>query len=206
MNQRVVVLSLLAWTFSSCAQGVQPSCESCNRVIEMKSQGVVSARGLAFKPPAAARKEFSRGVKALLNGRADDALAHLSEAIRLDPMYMEAQADLGVAYASSGHPAQALDHFEQALALEPNFHVLYENKADTLMTLGRPEEAELTARQAIRLAPLSIDANYILGMALITLGRATPEALACLKLAALKDARARRALAAVEDHVRAADR
>jgi hypothetical protein len=45
------------------------------------------------------------------------------------------------------------------------------------------------------------DANFHLGMALIMRGEVTPEAIACLKFAAPKDARARKALVLVEECV-----
>ncbi len=135
-------------------------------------------------------------------GRTGQALTHLAQAVALDPVFLEAQADLGVVCASTGMLSQALDHFEKALVLEPGLHVLYENKAGVLMLLDRPEEAEQAARQALRLAADSIDANYSLGMSLIMRGQLTPEALACLKLAASKDARAQKALASIEEYIR----
>ena len=184
------------------AQTKQSACEDCARMIDTRSLSAVSTRSLEHKPSNAARKEFDRGMKAWRRDRNDQALEQFALAVGLDPEYWEAILNLGVAYASAGDPSRALGLFEQGLALEPNLYVLHVNKAGALILLGRLEEAEQAARNALKLAPDSTDANFHLGMALIMRGEVTPEAIACLKFAAPKDARARKALASVEGYVR----
>ena len=160
------------------------------KMFGVKSLSTVSAKDLAQKTPGAARRELNQGLRALRKGRNDQAVSHLAEAARLDPASVEVLADLAVAYALTGELSRALDHFEKALALDPEREVLYEDKANILILLDRFGEAEPVAREALRRAPYSINANYALGMSLIKRGLVTPEAVACIKLAAANDARA----------------
>jgi tetratricopeptide (TPR) repeat protein len=110
---------------------------------------------------------------------------HLAEAARLDPNYLEAQAQLGVVYVQTGRASEALDCFERALAIEPNSAALNITKAGALLMLGRSQEAEQAARRALQLAPASIEASYILGMALFDQGQ-TARAVEQLAVAAEK--------------------
>jgi tetratricopeptide (TPR) repeat protein len=125
-------------------------------------------------------------------------LRYFGEAVRLDPDYVEARTDLGVVYAKTGRPEEALDQYERALALEPNLPALLSNKAAALVMLSRWEEAEQAARRALQLDPKSIDADYMLGIAMVKQERITPETAAHLAIAATKYARARAYLAEVQ--------
>jgi predicted Zn-dependent protease len=64
------------------------------------------------------------------------------------------------------------------------------NKAAALVMLSRWEEAEQAARRAIQLDPGSIDANYMLGIAMMKQGKITPETAAHLAIAAKTHPRA----------------
>ena len=116
----------------------------------------------------------------------------------MDPDYVEARVDLGAAYAKTGLPEQALDQYEQAFKLEPNVPVLHSNKAAALVMLGRWEEAEQAARRALQLDTKSIDAHYMLGIAMMKQGKITSETAAHLGIAATKHPRARGYLAEVQ--------
>jgi hypothetical protein len=111
---------------------------------------------------------------------------------------VEARTDLGIVYAKTGEANEALDQYEQALMLEPNVAVLHSNKAAALVMLGRWEEAEQAARFALQLDPESIDANYMLGIAMMMQGNITPETAAHLAIAAKKHPKARAFLAKVQ--------
>jgi tetratricopeptide (TPR) repeat protein len=179
--------------------------------------GVVSAQALAHQPPRAARKELDRGLRAWRKGRKDEALQHLTDAVRLDPGFVEAHIRLGAFYDDADQPALALDHFNRALLLEPESSPATLAKAAVLMTLNRPAEAEQAARRALQLSPGLIEAHYLLGAALMVqeevtplngltpLNRLTPlnglrlaEAAEHLRIAAAKLPQARPFLAAVQ--------
>jgi tetratricopeptide (TPR) repeat protein len=89
---------------------------------------------------------------------------------------VEAQAELGAVYAKTGQPVLALELFQDALAAEPNWALLQSNAAVVLLMLNRSAEAENAARRAVRLDAASVEANYILGIAMLMQGRTTAEA------------------------------
>jgi predicted Zn-dependent protease len=91
-----------------------------------------------------------------------------------------------------------LEQYDQALALEPNLALLHSNKASALVMLGRWEEAERAARHAVPPDPESIDANYMLGIAMMKQGKVTAETVVSLAIAAKKHPRARTFLAEVQ--------
>jgi tetratricopeptide (TPR) repeat protein len=180
---------------TACAGSKDPACGS--NVVSLP-RGGVSTRTLTHKPSKAAVHAFNRGVRAWDKGQYDEAQRLFSDALHLDPGYAQARVNLGAVYAKTGLPEQALDQYEQALMLEPNVPVLHSNKAAALVMLGRWEEAEQAARRALQLDPRSIDANYMLGIALMKQGKITSETAARLAVAAKKHPRARAYLAEVQ--------
>ena len=176
--------------------GKDTTCGS--NILVRPPRGGVSARTLAHKPSKAAVEAFNRGVQAWDKGQSDDALQNLDEAVRLDPDFLEARMNLGIVHAKIGQAKEALAQYEQALVLEPNLAVLHSNKAAALVMLGRWEEAEQAARRAVQLDPKSIDANYMLGIAMMMQGKITSETAARLAIAVKKHPRARAFLAEVQ--------
>jgi tetratricopeptide (TPR) repeat protein len=167
--------------------------------------GVVSAHALAHKPPKAARRELDRGLQAWRKCRKDEALQHLTDAVRLDPGFVEAHIWLGAFYDDAQQPALALDHFNRALLLEPESSSATLAKAAVLMTLNRPAEAEQAAHRALQLSPGLIEAHFLLGAALVVQQKVTPlnrlrlaEAAEHLRIAASKLPQARAFLAAAQ--------
>jgi tetratricopeptide (TPR) repeat protein len=146
--------------------------------------GVVSAHALAHKPPKAARRELDRGLQSWHKGRNDEALEHLTDAVRLDPGFVEAHIGLGAFYDDINQPALALDHFNRALLLDPQSLWATVAKAAVLLTLNRPAEAEQVARRALQLSPGLIQAHYLVGAALVVQEKITPEAAEHLRIAA----------------------
>jgi len=116
----------------------------------------------------------------------------------LDPDFLEARTDLGIVYTKTDRPEEALVQYELALGLEPNVTALHSNKAAALVMLSRYEEAEQAAQRALQLDPGSIDANYMLGIAMLMQGKITSEMAAHLAIAAKKHPRARAYLAEVQ--------
>jgi tetratricopeptide (TPR) repeat protein len=119
----------------------------------------------------------------------------------LDSNFVEALAELGVVYAKSGQPELALDCFTRAAVLEPNSSLFHSNKASALVILNRPQQAEQAARRAVQLDRNSIEANYMLGVALVMQEKIAPEAAAHLSIAADKYPRARALLAEVQAYL-----
>ena len=128
--------------------------------------GAISAQRLRHHPPKAARKTFARGVTAQREGRRGEAIEQFNEAVSLDPLYVEARAELGVLYVRTGEISKALQQFELASELEPNSSMLHFNRAWALLVLGRAVEAEREARRVLALKPEEADAHRLIGLAL----------------------------------------
>ncbi len=160
--------------------------------------GLVSARSLRHKVPKAAAKEFDRGVHAWTKGEMEEASRHLAEAVRLDPRLVKARGDLGIVYAKLGRAVEALEQYDQAIALEPNLALLHSNKAAALVMISRWEEAETEARITLRLDPKTVDAQYMLGVAMFEQAKISPETESHLAVASKKHERARPYLAAAQ--------
>jgi tetratricopeptide (TPR) repeat protein len=181
---------------TACSRSKDLACGS--NILVSPPRGGVSAGTLAHKHSKAAVQAFNRGHRAWNKGQSEQVLRYLGEAVRLDPDFVEARVDLGAVYAKTGQPEKALEQDERALALEPNLAVLQSNKAAALLMLSRWEEAEQAARRAVQLEPGSIDANYVLGIAMMMQGKITPEVAAHLAMAVKKHPRARAFLAEVQ--------
>jgi Flp pilus assembly protein TadD len=179
-----------------CPGSPRPGCAPI--IFVSPPRGGVSAQGLAHKPPKAARKAFDQGLRAWKKGQSEQAVRYLGLAVGLDPSFGEARTVLGMMYAKTGQPREALEQYERALELEPNLAILHSDKAAALVMLSRWEEAELAARRALQIDPASIDANYMLGIAMMQQAKITPETAAHLAIAAKEHPRARAFLAEVQ--------
>ena len=156
------------------------------QAIEALRASAISARRLSHQPARGAHREFDRGVRAADSGHGAEALQHFRAAVGSDPEYLEAQAYLGRLYLLQGEAVLGLEHIERALSIEPASDVLQSNRAAALIMLRRLGEAEQAARRAVQLAPASIAAHYMLGLALLQQNRATEETAEQLKIAARK--------------------
>jgi tetratricopeptide (TPR) repeat protein len=165
------------------------------------SVGLISARSLAHQPSKAARKEVGWAFDAHRKGREDQEIHHLEEAVRLDPNYLEALAELGADYAMANRPGEALESYDRALGLDPNWAMLHSNKAAALVMLSRFAEAERTARKALQLDSSLVQAHYMLGFAMLMQGEITPEAAEHLAVASARYDRAKGALRQVESEL-----
>jgi STIP1 family protein 1 len=87
-----------------------------------------------------------------------------------------------------------LEQYELALKLEPNIAALHSNKAAVLVMLNRWEAAEQSARHALQLNSESVEAHYMLAVAMMMQEKVSAEALAYLVIAAKKYPRARHSL------------
>src|SRR5262249_14834016 len=66
-----------------------------------------------------AKAHYSLGVLLGASGKTTDALAHLREAVRDDPAYVEARIRLADVLRRSGRAAESLRYYDDAAALDP---------------------------------------------------------------------------------------
>ena len=110
------------------------------------------------------------GVTGLSSGRADEAYAHFSNAIRLaaEPAYA------GVAWGGAGQACllredaeEAESAFRRSLSLVPHFAPSLAGLAEALVRRGRHKQAEETARRARELGENGARLHVTLGQALL---------------------------------------
>ena len=103
------------------------------------------------------------------NGNLTEAIAHFSEAVRINTNYTDAQVNLGIQLARQGKTDEALGHFQAALALEPNAKVHY-NLGNLFVEQGDWNEAAKHLSSALEKQPAFAEAHYNLGLVLVMRG------------------------------------
>ena len=126
--------------------------------------GTFWAQALAAAPSAMAHAS----VATLLadQGRAQDAISHYEDALRINPRSGRIHISLGVELARQGRLAEAIAHDEEAVRLMPDSAVAYNNLGAALAAQGRTEEAIERYRQALRRLPDYAEAHNNLGRSL----------------------------------------
>ncbi len=94
-----------------------------------------------------------RGDARYEQGRYDDALADLQEAVNLSPGDAWAWNSLGNALDALERFDEAIAAYSRAIEIEPDTAPFYRNRASVLLDLGRTDEAEADVAQAVRLDP-----------------------------------------------------
>lgn len=118
----------------------------------------------------------------IAQGRADDALAFLKQALVIDPTCPEAHNTLGVALAAQGRILEAAMALRTALQHRPAYPEAFYNMGRALYTGDMPTEALKAYDAALRLRPGYAQALLNKGFALRDLGR-LDEAAAAFRLA-----------------------
>ena len=86
-------------------------------------------------------------------GRYEEAVGHLTEALRLNPGYTEVHNNLAVTYYKTGRYDEALLELQEALRLNPGYVEAHSNLGNIYAGAGRYEEAIIELKEAIRLNP-----------------------------------------------------
>jgi tetratricopeptide (TPR) repeat protein len=131
--------------------------------------GTFWAQALAAAPSAMAHA--SVGTLLAEQGRAQEAISHYEEALRLNPKSGRIHISLGVELAKQGRLAEAISHDEEAVRLMPDAAVSYNNLGAALAAQGRTGEAIERYRQALRRLPTYAEAHNNLGRALSDTGQ-----------------------------------
>ncbi|WP_081914545.1 tetratricopeptide repeat protein [Thermus amyloliquefaciens] len=111
-------------------------------------------------PLFAAEREVLLGVRAVGEGRREEAEAHFQRALALDPHHHRALANLGNLYQERGEPEAALDLYQRALKLAPDDPLIHENLAALYKRKGDLDKMVAHMKRATRLKlrpPASLD-------------------------------------------------
>jgi tetratricopeptide (TPR) repeat protein len=110
-------------------------------------------------PLFAAEREVVLGVKAVREGRREEAEARFHKALELDPFHHRALTNLGTLYLERGELEAALDLYQRALKLCPDDPLLHENLAALYKKKGDLDKMVAHMKRATRLkmAPPALD-------------------------------------------------
>jgi Ca-activated chloride channel homolog len=126
--------------------------EKLHQQQEQPSEGVSK---LDLKAPSAARKEYEKGVSALLKNDPAAAVDHLSKAVKIYPKFVAAYNSLGSAYMDQGTIDKARDQFAEATVLDDHLPNSFSNLCHAELALKHYSAAELAIKKASLLAPLN---------------------------------------------------
>jgi tetratricopeptide (TPR) repeat protein len=111
------------------------------------------------------------GLALHVEGKTDDAIAHLREALRIKPDYVDAHINLGAALHAKGRDEEAAATIREALALDPGSVAALVNYGNALAGTGHPDDAIAQYRRALAILPGYADALRNLGVQLEAMGR-----------------------------------
>jgi Flp pilus assembly protein TadD len=84
-------------------------------------------------------------------GKLDEAVAHYEAAVRGDPAFAEAHANLGAALLGQGRVEMAIEHERAATQLEPTLVPAWVHLGRALAAKGRKQEAAVAFKAALQL-------------------------------------------------------
>ena len=93
------------------------------------------------------------GATLIQNGKLDQAIQVLNEAIKLKPDYHKAYTNMGIALVKKNDPESAARMYRKALELNPRDEAAHLNLGLVLANLGRRREASSHLRAFIQLVP-----------------------------------------------------
>jgi Flp pilus assembly protein TadD len=100
-------------------------------------------------------------------GRLDEAIVDLREAVRLEPAYADAHNNLGAALARHDQIDDAIVEYREALRLAPDLALAHNNLGIALARTGSIDTAIAELRAAARLSPNRPDFHYNLAVLLV---------------------------------------
>lgn len=129
-----------------------------------------SVKELAQDIPSGARKEFAKASKAANEGKAEEAMTHLRNAIALYPEFVMAHNDLGAQLLGLGKLDEAARELRKAIALDDKAFNPRLNLGIVLVQQHKFAEATNILGGALALEPGSPAARLYSGLALMALG------------------------------------
>jgi tetratricopeptide (TPR) repeat protein len=106
-----------------------------------------------------------------LQGQFDQAAAHFSKAIQIQPIHLKARINLAVSLVHLGRIDEAVGHYVKALKQDPNHPGIHNNLGNALVMQGKIEEAMLHFRKAIEFDNDYAEPHNNLGVVLARQGR-----------------------------------
>jgi Flp pilus assembly protein TadD len=105
------------------------------------------------------------------NGSIQEAIGSITEAIRIDPHYVNTYITLGSIMLNTGRSDEAEKYYEKALDIMPDSMAAHINLGALLLTEGRMDEAQMHFIKAIKINPASVEAHSNLGSLFLAQGK-----------------------------------
>jgi len=137
-----------------------------------REAGLKELREYVGKRPADAAGRFALA-QVIWDAQPDEALAQLSQTVKLDPGFAPAYFGRAWLLQRMGRMEESLPDLEAAARLAPKDARALDQLGVTYLALDRPAEAEKTLRAALALAPGDRSVLMHLGRALMALNRET---------------------------------
>jgi tetratricopeptide (TPR) repeat protein len=134
-----------------------------------KSSETLWTRALAVGESSVAR--VGAGDLLLAEGNLDVAVSHYRRAIELDPNYVQAYNNLGVALARQGKLDEAVLQYSRATELKPDHFEAFNNWGVALSRAGRFDDAATRFERALAIRSDYADAQVNWGNALVRQGK-----------------------------------
>lgn len=126
---------------------------------------------MATEAAARARALFDKGLEAQRAGRDDEAVGLYNALLALEPRYLAAYNNLGVALRKRERFAEAIVCYRRSLEADPDNAQTLSNLGNALKDDHRLDEAIATLKRAVALKPDDAGIVYNLGIALKDAGR-----------------------------------
>lgn len=127
--------------------------------------GVTLWQDTARKSPEKSRPWYNLGTYLKDSGRADEAIAPLERAVRIDPGNAEAWHNLGLAFLMTNRIGEALPPLQSAVRLNPEMDNATINYAVALILANRPADAAALLERHLQRFPDWAEARLNLGTA-----------------------------------------
>jgi Tfp pilus assembly protein PilF len=138
------------------------------------SGNVVSPAEIDPQVPVPARKEYERATRLLNEGKTQEGIERLKQALAIYPNYLAAHNDLGVQYLKFNRFAEATEQFEAAIEISPKAFNPQLNLGIVLLKLKKYNDATEHLNSAVAIDSSKPASHLYLGIALVETDELAP--------------------------------
>ena len=117
---------------------------------------------------------LNHGRLLLAQGKQQESILALQNAVKNAPESVQAHYYLGVAYWQTGSLGQAKSEFQEALKISPGFPLVLRGLAQLNLAQNQPSEAQLYAQELVQKFPTDVSHRLLLGGIYLREGQSRP--------------------------------
>jgi tetratricopeptide (TPR) repeat protein len=117
---------------------------------------------------------INHGRLLLAQGKQQDALIALQNAVKNAPDSAPAHYYLGIAYWQTGSLGQASSEFQEAIKVSPGFPLALQGLAQLSLAQNHPSDAQVYAQELVQKFPADVNDRMLLGEIFLREGRSGP--------------------------------